>query len=259
MAAAAPSPSSSPSTSGPTDWEVSFTLPETFDCEKLENSPSIVFDALGDVKTKTHKIKGFTVTVTAQNEDEMLEMANTQAERLTQIMSVKALGHVKYAYHGFSPKNPSPSGSKSVRTSMTAVSHRRGMINELNLNSNQRISNIMQNDEDTNILLYHARLAIEAEENRQYANMYRELFQIIEKETGLPCYKKFKSLRAAISHQREVSRAENDVITHFGAGYYDFTTNHEFDHNSRKNREHLKIDADNLKKVAIAYIIAKLR
>ncbi len=27
-----------------------------------------------------------------------------------------------------------------------------------------------------------------AEKNRQFANMYGELFQAIEKETGLPCY-----------------------------------------------------------------------
>jgi hypothetical protein len=258
MAAASSSPSPS-SSSGPIEWEVSYVLPEPFSCEKLENSSFIVFDAQCDVKTKSHSIKGFTETVTAQNEDEMLEMANTQAERLAQIMSVKALGHVNYAYKGFSPKNQNAQGSKTIRKSVTAVSHTRQMIDELNLNSNQKIGSIMQNDEDTNIQLYHARLAIEAEENRQYANMYRELFQVIEKETGLPCYKKYKSLRAAISHQREVSRAENDVITHFGAGHYDFTANQEFDHNSKKNREHLKIDADDLKKVAIAYLIAKLR
>jgi hypothetical protein len=258
MAAASSSPSPS-SSSGPIEWEVSYSLPEPFDCEELEDSPSIEFKTKLGNNTKPHTITGFTVSVTAQNEDEILEIANTQAERLVQIMTVKSLGHVNYAYQGYSPKNPNASGSKTIRKSVTAVLHTRQMIDELNLNSNQKISSIMQNDEDTNILLYHARLAIEAEENRQYANMYRELFQVIEKETGLPCYKKYKSLRAAISHQREVSRAENDVITHFGAGHYDFTANHEFDHNSKKNRKNLKIDADNLKKVAIAYLIAKLR
>jgi hypothetical protein len=250
---------SASSPSGATEWEVSYVLPELRDCKNYENSSSIVFDAQYDVKTDRYSIKGFTITVTAENEADMFEMANRQAERLAQIMTLKSIGYVNYAYHGYIPKNPQASGEKTVRAGVTSRNHTRQMIDELYLNSNQAVSSVMQNDEDTNIQLYHARLAIEAEENRQYANMYRELFQIIEKETGLPCYKKFKSLRAAISHQREVSRAENDVITHFGAGYYDFTTNHEFDHNSRKNREHLKIDADNLKKVAIAYIIAKLR
>jgi hypothetical protein len=66
----------------------------------------------------------------------------------------------------------------------------------------------MQNDEETNIQLYHTRLAFEAEKNRQYANMYRELFQVIEKETGLSYHKKYKSLRNAISHQMEVKKAE---------------------------------------------------
>lgn len=89
--------------------------------------------------------------------------------------------------------------------------------------------------------------------------MYRELFQVIEKETRLPCYKKYKSLRHALSHQRPVVDAEKAVITHFGAGWYDFTATHEFDHNSKKNRENLKKDADDLKKIVIAHLIGKLR
>lgn len=40
---------------------------------------------------------------------------------------------------------------------------------------------------------------------------------------------------------------------------YDFTTAHEFDHNSKKNREHLKEDAGDLKKIVIAYLAGKLR
>lgn len=256
--AAAP-PSSSPSASGATEWEVSYSLPEPFDCEKLEDSPSIVFRTESDKQTKPHKITGFTVTVTAQNEDEMLELANTQAERLAQIMSVKAPGYVKYAYEGRSPKNPQASGgTKTVRKDCTALYHRRQMIDELNLTSNQKISSIMQNDEDTNIKLYHARLAIEAEENRQYSNMYRELFQVIEKETGLQDYKMYKSLRNAISHQKPVKDAEKDVKNHFPSGWYEFT-NHEFNHNSKKNREHLKKDAGDLKGIVITELIKKLR
>jgi hypothetical protein len=76
---------------------------------------------------------------------------------------------------------------------------------------------------------------------------------------GLPCYQKYKSLRHAISHQRPVKRAKKDVEKHFGAGRYDFTANNEFNHNSKKNRENLKKDADDLKKIVIAYLVAKLR
>jgi hypothetical protein len=249
--------SSSPS-AGATEWEVYYTLHETQDSKELENSSSIVFDALCEVKTKAHKIKGFTITVTAENEDEIMEKANTQAERLAQIMTLKSLGYVEYAYHGHNPKNPQV--SKPVRASVTCRYHIRGTIDELNLNSNQRISSVMQNDEDTNIQLYHAHLAMEAEENRQYANMYRELFQVIEKETGLPCYQKYKSLRHALSHQTKLDRAMPKVKKYFGEERYDFTTTtHEFNHNSKKNREHLKEDADNLKKIVIAYLIGKLR
>jgi hypothetical protein len=248
--------SSSSSQSAAKQYEVSYSLPEEFHCEKYENSSSIVFDTEPSDK-KGYKIKGFTITVTAENEEEILEKANTQAERLVQIMSFKSLGHVKYSYEGYHQKT-SAGTARTVRKKFTGVYHIQPMIDELNLKSNQAISSIMQNDEETNMQLYHFRLAIGAEENRQYANMYRELFQVIEKETGLQNYQKYKALRHAISHQRPVDRAENAVITHFGAGRYNFTPNHEFDHNSKKNREHLKEDAGDLKQAVIKYLSPKL-
>jgi hypothetical protein len=186
----------------------------------------------------------------------MLEKTNTQAERLAQIMTVKSIGYVSYTCDGYNKKT---SGRKTVHKDFASSYHNRQMIDELNLNKNKAISSIMQNDEDTNIQLYHARLAIGAEGHLRFADMYRELFQVIEKETGLPCYKKYKSLRHALSHQRPVVDAEKAVITHFGAGWYDFTATHEFDHNSKKNRENLKKDADDLKKIVIAHLIGKLR
>ena len=187
------------------------------------------------------------------------EKANTQAERLAQIMTLKSLGYVDYAYHGHNPKNPQSSGGKTFALSATIHSHTRQMIDELKLNSNQAISSIMQNAEDTNIQLYHSRLAIGAEETRQYGNMYRELFQVIEKETGLPKYQKYKSLRNAISHQKRLDRAMPDVKKYFGKRRYEFTTNKEFNHNSKKNRENLKKDAGALKKTVIRYLRPKLR
>ncbi len=133
---------------------------------QLENSSSVVFDASYDTNTKSYNIKGFTITVNADKEEEMFEKANTQAERLAQIMTVKSLGYVDYYYQGHQPKNPQPSGTSTVRAGVTGRYHKRQMIDELTLNSNQKISSIMQNDEETNMQLYHARLAIEAEENR---------------------------------------------------------------------------------------------
>lgn len=186
----------------------------------------------------------------------MLEKANTQAERLAQIMILKSLGYVKYTYAGYSLKMSD--GRKLVIRDYVFPFHVRPMINELNLISNRKINSIIQNDENTNMQLYHARLAIEAEENRQYANMYRELFQVIEKETGLPCYQKYKSLRDAISHQKELHSAPTKVKEYFGQERYDFL-NGEFNHNSKKNRNHLKKDADDLKKVVIAYLVGKLQ
>jgi hypothetical protein len=261
--------SSSPT--GTTEYEVSYSLPEAFDCNQLENSSSIVFDAEYIDETKAYRIKGFTITVTAENESDMLEQANRQAERLAQIMTLKTLGHVKYTYEGHSRRTPW--GTKLVTKQFTARYHIRGRpIDELNLNSNQKINSIMQDDEPTNILLYHFRLAMEAEENRQYANMYRELFQVIErdgekKELGefQVDYPKYKSLRAVISHQKHLGWAPGQVKEYFDEKRegseekeerYEFL-NAEFNHNSKKNRDHLKEDAGALKKVVIEYLTRK--
>lgn len=44
------------------------------------------------------------------------------------------------------------------------------------------------------------------------------------------------------------------------SGQYGFTTTHEFDHSSKKNREYLKEDAGDLKKkIVIVYLVGKLR
>jgi hypothetical protein len=247
---------SSSSSPGTTDWEVSYSLPEPFDCEELESSNSIIFNAELNNKTKTYRIKGFTITVTAENVDEMLEKANTQAERLIQIMTVKSLGYVNYTYEGYNSKM---SGAKTVIKKIGFPFHTRQMIDELNLNKNRAISFILENDEDTNIQLYHTRLAIGAEESRRFADMYRELFQVIEKEIRLPDYCKYKSLRDAISHQTKLDRAMAEVEKHFGKGRYDFTSNQEFNHNSKKNRENLRKDADDLKKIVISYLSPKLK
>ena len=247
--------SSSPSSSGATEYEVSYVLPEPFDCEKLENSSSIVFDA--DYNGKAYSVKGFTLTVMAKNEHEMKEKANKKAERLVQNMTLKGRGYVKYVYEGFRTKTPNASGRRTLRKEFTGSYHIRAMIDKLDLNSNQAISSIMQNDQD--MQRYHVRLAKEAEENGQYANMYKELFQVIEKEILLKDYNKYKSLRDALSHQTELDRAKPKVEKYFGKRRYDFTTNDEFDHNSTKNRENLKKDAEDLKDVVIEHLDINLR
>lgn len=253
--------SSSPST-GATEYRATYRLTEPFHSKKLEDSSSLMFDAEHNDKDSYYEIKGFTITVTAENEADMLGQTDIQAERLVQIMTLKSLGYVKYTYDGCCYKTSR--GTWMVAKGFTPRYNIRGMIDELNLNSNQKISSIMQNDEPTNILLYHFRLAIEAEENRQHANMYRELFQVIERdgearelgELGVH-YAKYKALRDALSHQKPLNWAPSEVEKYF-KGRYEFL-NGEFNHNSKKNRENLKEDAGNLKKLVISYLIPKLQ
>lgn len=217
-----------------------------------------MFDAEYNDKTKIYSIKGFTVTVTAANEKEMKEKADKEAEQGAQILTLKRLSYVKHRYEGYSRRTSR--GTKLVaKQFIVRYNIQASTIDELNLNSNQAISPLMQKDKDFKMQTYHFYRAMEAEENRQYANMYRELFQVIEKEKEMPWYKKYKSLRDAVSHQDELKRAMPKVQKYFDEERYDFTENKEFDHSSKKNREHLKEDAGNLKKLVISYLKIKLQ
>jgi hypothetical protein len=249
--------SSSPSPYGKTEWKVGYILPEPCDCTEIEGSPSIEFTTKFDKKIKPNSITGFTITVIGEYEDEILEKANKQAERLAQIMTVKSRGYVSATLDGYRVKTGTNPDRWSVLKKISPLYHIRQTI-ELDLN-NKAIISIIENDEDINLQLYHASLAIEAEENRRFADMYRELFQVIEKEEGLQDYCKYKSLRAAISHQRKLDRAKDHVEKYFGKGRYDFTANHEFDHNSNKNRENLKKDANDLKTIVMSYLSTKMQ
>lgn len=227
-----------PSPYGKTEWKVEYTLPEPCDCTEIEGSPSIEITTKFDKKIKPNSITGFAITVIGEYEDEILENANKQAERLAQIITVKSRGYVTATLDGYRVKTGTNPDKWNVLKIRSALYHIRQTI-ELDLNNKALIS-IIQNNEDTNLQFHHASLAIGAEESRQFADMYRELFQVIEKEKGLQDYCKYKSLRDAISHQKKLDWAKDDVEKYFGKGRYDFTPNDEFDHDSHKNRENLK-------------------
>lgn len=140
-----PSTAASPSTT-PIEYRVSYVLPEHFGCEKLEKSSSIEFDTDYINEKNAYEIKGFSITVTAENEEEMLKKANAQAERLVQVMTVKSLGYVKYYQHGYSQKVSADRTIVGVR--LRSRYHMRQTIDQLNLEANQAIRSIMDNDEN---------------------------------------------------------------------------------------------------------------
>jgi hypothetical protein len=242
---------------GVTDWKVEYTLSEPCDCTEIKDSQSIEFKTKFDKKIKPNSITGFSIIVNGENEDEILEKANKQAERLAQIMTVKSRGYVTATLDGYIVKTGTNPDRWSVLKKISPRYHIRQTI-ELDLN-NKVIISIIENDEDTNLQLHHASLAMGAEESRRFADMYRELFQVIEKEEEVKDYCKFKSLRNALSHQRKLDRAKPKVEKYFGKGRYDFTANDEFDHNSSKNMENLKEDANDLKSIVMSDLSTKMQ
>ncbi len=242
--------SSSLSPYGLTDWRVSYNLSERCGVTRFQNSPSIALTTVRDEKSGSEYITGFTITTTGEFEEEVKRRTNKLAKRLAHIISIKSGKYVTPILDGHSVRKDPERRPDTERWShvkdLIAVYNIENDIDELDLTDNT-IDLILQNDGDINQQLHHASLAIGAEKVRQYENMIREFFQIIEKDKNIPDYYKWKALRDALSHQKPVSHAKSEVENYFCVGHFDFT-NDEFDHDSQKNIEHVMLEASNFKK-----------
>jgi hypothetical protein len=70
---------------------------------------------------------------------------------------------------------------------------------------------------------------------------------------------KYKYLRHALSHSGKLhDRTREGLLKHFEKGYFDLTTNGEFDHSSPKNRQNVQKEGMKLMKIAIEYIHGQL-
>jgi hypothetical protein len=241
-----------------TDWKVGYTLSEPCGYTIIKNSDSIQLETSFNEKSKTHLITGFSILIpTEHDENEVITKADQQAKRLADVITFKREKRVVSHRTGIMERIEDDRWK--LGKIFTARYHILKDI-ELDLGDNV-IAQMIENDEEINQQLHHASVALGAEELDLFVTMFTELFQVIEKETTLQDYCKYKALRDAISHKElDPDRAFKRVNYWFPSpNHFEFTANYEFDHNSPKNLKQLKSEAYNLKKLVMSYLIAKMQ
>ena len=245
---------------GVTEWRVGYNLSEPCGYTNIQDCPSIEFRTEFERRITPNRITGFTITVVGEYEEEVLTRTNKQAKRLAHIMTVRSGNYVTPTLTGYCVRTDPERRPDTERWQLNRM-----MIGvydilqdiELDLNHNTIIS-ILQNDDEFNQQLHHGSLAIGSEEIRQYENMITQFFQVIEKDTALQDYDKWKGLRDTLSHQEKLYKAKSEVEKWFGVGSFDFTANDEFDHDSYKNLERVKLEASNFKRFIMTYLNARI-
>jgi hypothetical protein len=176
---------------------------------------------------------------------------------LTDIISVK-----RERYTGYYP-----TGQSMIRPDMTRrVTGKRtiryNILKDLKLSLKEcRIAASIKNDLPQNQQFYHASLGLRASEFELYDVMIIEFYKVIEVDRNIlsnEC-KKYEPLRDVLSHPDEIRPETRERLkTEFGDSYFDLTRRGEFDYHSSKNKQHLRIEADKLRKIAMNNLTKKL-
>jgi len=162
-----------------------------------------------------------------------IKLAENQARNLVNLMSVKSniysdvfLTNQEFQEHD--------SKTKKVETSIRITGHpyRKFEITEEEIN---RLYN------DSDFVQQIARLNDVLRCNEHYDGVIIGLCTVI-KEKFTENNEKYKFLRNALSHD-ELVKAKQDVEKCFGVGYFDFSSNDQFDFTSEKNIKNLQIQA----------------
>jgi hypothetical protein len=159
----------------------------------------------------------------------------------------------------------SPDGSKTV-TSKFIFKYN---INSSELNSSKLVDlsqgnfpklittfNLGGDDRRLEDRVSHANSGLEAYKNGLSEVAIKEFYLAREEKWKV---KKFKYLRHALSHPGRLKRWTREGLEkYFGKGYFDLPYG-KFDHSSAKNIEDLQIQATELMKIAIDYILKELQ
>jgi hypothetical protein len=252
-----------------TDWLSEYDLSKPCACtKKIQNSDSIIlkieYDEKYDGKRKFNRITGFYVLIIGEpNRDEAIKRANQQAKRLVDLLSFKRGKRVPYAWKAV---------QRITETGLVETTGIVGRISTSNLRAieldlqDKGVKHLIENAEEINHRLHHFSLALGAEELQLFANMFTELFQVIEDANPanrIQDYEKYEALRNAISHRTLNPKKPRAAMAQVKRWYphpndFEFTKDNEFDSNSEKNEKQLGTEAFNLKKAVLAYLSTRL-
>jgi hypothetical protein len=244
-------------TGGYYEGDFHFTLSRQPRFIQIKPPPGIKLD-IRDNDVGTKSVYGFTATAKASTEDEVENIANTMAKKFVDSLAYHSGGEISYHCNGSSIHPP---------VGLTKVS--KTLIVKYNIDSPETIDlsqgnfanliNTLKLKGDDRRLadrLSHINNGLEAAKTGRSEVMIKEFYLAIEDKWKA---RKYTPLRHAMNHIGRLKRGTRKKLKdNFGKGYFDMPDG-IFDHSSPKNIEHLRIQANELRNIAMDYIRKELQ
>jgi hypothetical protein len=246
-----------PNTGGYYEGDFHFALSEERRFIQIQPPPGIKLE-IKDNDVGTKSVYAFVVTVKASTEDEVENIANTEAKRFVDFLASHSGGDLSYTLSGSSIRPP-VGRTKVSKTIIAKYGIDSSEILDLSqANFPNLIKTLKLKGDDRRLVdrLSHINNGLEAAKNGRSEVMIKEFYLAIEDKRKA---RKHKPLRNALSHRgRLQSWTRKKLEDNFGKGYFDLP-NGIFDHSSPKNIEHLQIQANKLRNIAMDYIHKELQ
>jgi len=187
------------------------------------------------LEEKLESVTGISIEITNVTKEEGIRLAENKARNIVNLMCVKCniysdvyLTNEEFQEYG--------AKTRQVKTAIRITGHpyRRSDITEEEIDRLQNDSNFVQQIARLNDVL-------RCNQNYDWKGVITGLCTVI-KEQFTENTIKYKFLRDALSHD-ELDRAKQNVEEHFGIGYFDFSSNNQFDFTSEKNIKNLQTQA----------------
>jgi len=244
-------------------WEFSYTLSDKCTFQDIHEPPGIQL-TIENNEDGTKTVSGFRIRVNSPTQENANDTAERQAKKFVDILAV--ISTIPLGFTFTSVEMYRPDGKKRI-TSFTAkyekfVSGKPLELSKGNIPKLINTLNLQGKDQQLVDGLASASAGLKAYRNGMYEVMIRDFYLVIEKEVDdrkFPRGIKYKYLRHALSHSGRLrDSTKKGLLKHFKQGYFDFTTNCEFDHSSPKNRRNVMKEAMKLRKIALAYMRRQL-
>ena len=237
-------------------WQFDYKLANKIDCDSnIKDRVNINFDTKTYGEKSQNVIIGFSITSQELNQEDAENIANSQAIKLTQLLTASSGTHSEFFATGY--KEITKSGRRRIRTSIhSSYTIRNKAILSMNDNKFQNILNV--NDKFTEKIHFISK-ARRAEKSKDFESIIKYLFQACN-ENPQGELKKFKFLRHAISHNKnELKNLTMDELKKgFGENYFQLSGN-KFDFESKQNIKNLKIQAKSFLKTMHSDLRQKLK
>lgn len=230
-----------------------FTLNGRCNFQEVQGLPDIQLETK-DNEDGTKNVQGFVIRVKSSSEEEALNTAKSEAQRLVDILAVSGGVHLGYTLSGHEISNPH--GGSAVTTSATS-SYDNISGKPLDLKKARIVQAIKTVDPKGRDLTFVQSLGYANEGLGAHTN---ELYQVMIKQFHLalgdrPEASKYDSIRDALSHHQELeSRGTKQRVENDFPGKFEWTSNDTLDYSSDKTRQSLRDIALEIMNIALRHI-----